>query len=318
MGFLDYWRSSRARLDTELARQIPDFFRGLPPSHLKPVRRVLADGKRLRGCLVCLISDALGGSAQAAVARAIAIECIQAASLIHDDVVDGDALRRDRAATWVAVGRRRAVLLGDLIFATALQRMVELSQEDGRATAEVIATMAAGAYQEPLAHRGCGPAPLAAEADLYPRLIHLKTGALFAAAARLGSLAAGAAPAVARQAFEFGARVGEAYQIADDLRDLIELDSASEADLRAQLPLLAPLLAHFCADTISRDDMLCGTGDIGPRLAALRPLLRQRMGAAMQARLSQAAALVHGFPDNGYTALLQAAPAQITRLMLDG
>jgi geranylgeranyl pyrophosphate synthase len=53
---------------------------------------------------------------------------VQAASLIHDDLVDDDAVRRDRPATWIVQGGRRAVLLGDLIFATALHKSAEAGQ----------------------------------------------------------------------------------------------------------------------------------------------------------------------------------------------
>jgi hypothetical protein len=288
---------------------------------VQTIAQVLANGQRLRGCLTCLISEALGGRFEAAVPRVLVIECIQAASLIHDDVVDGDLLRRDRAATWVLVGRRRAVLLGDLIFATALQRMAELSQADGLAAAEAIATMASGAYQEPLAHGSVDAASLADEPDFYPRLIHLKTGVLFGAAARLGALAAEAPPPVVAQAFELGVRIGEAYQMADDLQDLIELELATKEAMAEQLPLLVPLLTHFCADAVPgiarRLEAGAKAGDLGHALVQVRPLLRTRLREAIDARLRQAHALACRIPANGHASLLQAAPAQITGLMLD-
>lgn len=318
--FLDYWRHTRARLDVELVDAIPRFFDTLPAPHVATIAQVLADGKRLRGCLTCLMTEALGGQFEDALPRALAIECIHAASLIHDDVVDGDLLRRERDATWVGVGQRRAVLLGDVIFATALHRMMALSQADGLVAAENISAMASGAYQEPLASSGPEWAAFARVPELYPRLIHLKTGVLFGAAMRLGSLAADATPAVATQAFEFGASIGEAYQIADDLRDLFEVDLATPAAVAAQLTLLAPLLAHFCADAVPDLAGLLGggTADLCGELAAMRSLLRSRMRTDLEGRLRHAEALARGFADNNHAALLQAAPAQITHLMLDG
>ncbi len=319
MHFLEYWRSTRKRLDGALLGGLPRFFRGLPTAHLDGITRAVADGQRLRGCLTCLVNDALGGRFEDALPRAVVIECIQAASLIHDDVVDGDVLRRGRPATWMTLGRRRAVLLGDLIFATALQRMTELSQQDGIAAAEAIATMASGAYQEPLAESGLEGARSLPSPTFYPRLIYLKTGVLFGTAARVGALAAGAPPARVAQAFDLGVQVGEAYQLADDLRDLIELDLTTEAQARAQWPLLAPLLSHFCTDTThARVGQLEGRSEgLCDRLQGVRPRLRERMRAGIDARLQQAEGLVDEFPDNAHTALLQAAPAQITRLMLD-
>jgi geranylgeranyl pyrophosphate synthase len=196
--FLEYWRATRAELDTAFTHCLPTFFAGLPSAELEAIAHALNDGKRLRGCLLCLVGDTLGGRRADAWPRAMAIECILSASLIHDDFVDGDARRRGRAAAWTVHGPRRAVLLGDLMFATALQRMVETSRDDGVAVAGAIATMANGAWREPST-----VAELEAMRDhpnhvraLYPRIIHLKTGVLFGTAARLGaSAAAAAAPA---------------------------------------------------------------------------------------------------------------------------
>src|SRR4051812_18186344 len=110
-SFGDYWKTTRELLDAEFECWIPRFFNGQPADQVAAVREVLADGKRLRACLVCLLSEALGGTPAATLPRAIAVECVQAASLIHDDLIDGDTLRRNRAATWTTKGPRRAVLL---------------------------------------------------------------------------------------------------------------------------------------------------------------------------------------------------------------
>lgn len=235
VSFDAYWRAARERLEGELERALPRFFDRLSTSDLDAVREVLAGGKRLRGGLVCLLNDALGGSPAAALPRALAVECVHAASLIHDDLVDGDVSRRDRPATWTTQGPRRAVLLGDLMFATALQRMTELGRDDGLALADAIATMANGAYQEPLAHSELAACSDAQGARLYPELLYLKTGILFGTAARMGALAAGRAAPVAALAFEYGARIGEAYQVADDLQDGAEIPGPLRGEMVAAI-----------------------------------------------------------------------------------
>ena len=115
---------SQARLkgciDAELEARVGEWFSGLPPAHLKALRAILADGKRLRGCLACLVVEALGGRIESALPAGLAVEIIHAASLVHDDFVDGDALRRGRAAAWTVLTPRRAVLLADVMFATAI------------------------------------------------------------------------------------------------------------------------------------------------------------------------------------------------------
>ena len=312
-SFGEYWKATRERLDTEFEGQLPLFFALQPPPVVAAIREVLAGGKRLRGCLACLLCDALGGPPAAAIARAMAVECVQAASLIHDDLIDGDTLRRNRAATWTIQGPRRAVLLGDLIFATALHRMAELGPDDALALGQAIATMATGAYQEPLEPPDPQQDLVVDTGNLYPQLLHLKSGVLFGTAARMGALAAGASAPIAALAFDYGARTGEAYQIADDLQDLVE--TAEDGTWAAsQLPLLAPALRHFCGGLNAPGFDVLAAEDA----ARLRPRLRSGMLAAIESRLQQAMDAAHGLSSGEYRALLQAAPREIVRAMLDG
>ena len=109
---------------------------------------ILAEGKRLRGSLTCLVAEALGGTLEQALPAALAVEVIQAASLVHDDFVDGDTLRRGRPAAWTLLSARRAVLLADLMFATAIEKMTQAGGREGETLAHAIAAMAQGAFQE--------------------------------------------------------------------------------------------------------------------------------------------------------------------------
>ncbi|WP_167784856.1 polyprenyl synthetase family protein [Ramlibacter rhizophilus] len=304
-AFASHWQALRKRLDHDLDRCVPQFFEDLPAAHRDAVRDVLHGGKRLRGGLVVLLNEALGGAAAAAIPRAMAIECVQAASLIHDDVVDGDATRRNGPALWTEQGPRRAILLGDVIFATALRRMAELGPHDGVVLATAIATMAAGAYQEPLASSGPALEAGTVAADLYPRVIALKTGVLFGAAAQLGALAAAASAASAERAFEYGVLIGEAYQILDDVHDL--LDAPPDA---AQLPLLSPAMSHFCADLLP---MRRFDAPGPPALERLRAVLRERMLAAAEHRLQRAIATADLLGSGKHAGLLRAAPREIAR-----
>jgi geranylgeranyl pyrophosphate synthase len=313
--FADYWQTTRAELDAAFGRWLPRFFRGLPDDELAAIAQALDDGKRLRACLLCLVSDVLGGRREAALPRAVAIECIQAASLIHDDFVDQDTHRRGRPAAWKALGPRRAILLGDLIFATALQRMVEAGSAEGAALAAVIATMANGAWQEPLE-----PGELervAAEGaerarELYPRILYLKTGALFGTATRLGALAAAAPPEVADVAFEFGVYVGEAYQIADDLRDLVD---AGSGESEPQATALAPAIMHFCGAARGSEGPLAN-GCMAALARIGRPELRRRMHRAIEERVARAGRCAGGLPPGRYGDLLRDAAPQVVRIML--
>jgi geranylgeranyl pyrophosphate synthase len=105
------------------------------------------------------------------------------------------------------------------MFATAIQTMAQAGAREGATLAHAIAAMAQGALQE------CAGNTYAEDLDAYRRIIYLKTGSLFAAAARLGALAVDAQETLLQAATEFGARAGEVYQIADDLADGARLGS---------------------------------------------------------------------------------------------
>jgi geranylgeranyl pyrophosphate synthase len=315
-AFDAYWRATRHELDTALQQWLPVFFRGLGPGDLDAVQHALAHGKRLRGCLLCLVCDALGGHRDHAWPRAVAVECVQAASLIHDDFVDRDALRRDQPAVWTRYGPRRAVLLGDLIFATALREMVALGRDDGIALAHVIATMARGAWQEPieLGHAEWTRVASGAKGARYRDVIYLKTGVLFGTAARLGAIAA-AAPQMADVAFEFGVQLGEAYQIADDVRDMVDAgrgpDAAPEPANRALLTLA---IGSFLG-TAAAARHAASAENAGERAALLNEL-RSRMHAAIDERVQRATRALEPFSRSAHTQLLCDAPRAIVDMML--
>jgi geranylgeranyl pyrophosphate synthase len=205
---VQYGARIKARVDAELASCVAEWFPELAPPDREALRAILARGKRLRACLACLVAEAFGAGIEAAMPAALAIEMVHAASLVHDDFVDGDALRHGKPAVWTVLAPRRAVLLADMMFATAIERMAHCGAAEVGALAHAIAATARGAFQETLG----GSAS-------YRRINQAKTGSLFAAAARLGALAARARAAEVEAAHEFGALVGEAYQLADDLAD---------------------------------------------------------------------------------------------------
>lgn len=218
----------KRRIDAELRSQVRHWF-PLSEDDLASLQALLAGGKRLRGALACLVAEALGEGYEPALPAALAVEIIQAASLVHDDFVDADTVRRGRPAAWTLLAPRRAVLLADLMFATAIEKMAQAGARECAVVAGTIATMAQGAF--------CEGRNVGTDGAAYKRIVFLKTGSLFAAAAQLGALAARATTAQLQAAARFGGHVGEAYQIADDLADLRRGNERS----------LAPALAYFTA-----------------------------------------------------------------------
>jgi geranylgeranyl pyrophosphate synthase len=240
---------------------------------------------------------------------AVAVECVHAASLIHDDLVDGDWTRRSEPATWVVHGSRRAVLLGDVIFATALHRAAQIGKDEVLTLSRAVAEVAAGAYQERIdptdieqavRDGSLGPA-------LYDRVIQLKTGALFAAAAELGAITAEANPGLRQASAEFGARIGQAYQIADDLQDVLSY-AGSSVITRQQRALVAGFLASF--NMASAAQVALAAHEPLHALPHLRKLVGA-MEAEIARRISLARRALAEFPQRSRGEQLHAIPAMI-------
>ena len=248
-GFHDYLAWRRPALEDAYDRTLSLLLEGAAVKDMASLMDALKAGKKIRGCLSCLVCESLGGSAESAMPRAVAVEMIQAATLIHDDFVDRDRVRGDRPAVWTIEGPRRAVLIGDVIFASAIKMMSDVSADDGRAAAHAIAHVSRGALHEPL-----DPLLLATEIEsdgfpgrLYDDIVRLKTGILFGVACMLGAIAAGGGEDLAQICYRYGLSVGEAYQIADDMKDVRHCLSCRSLNPR-RMAALAPALLCFVSE----------------------------------------------------------------------
>jgi geranylgeranyl pyrophosphate synthase len=310
--FQDYVESLRPSLHAAFAGRLAPLLGDTGSLHPGVRTKVLAGGKKIRGSLLCLVTAALGGALEDALPRAVAIELIQSATLVHDDFVDQHRLRRDSAALWTLEGARRAVLLGDIIFASAIHMMSELGRADGLIISRAIAEVSRGAYQEPLnaasllgeieAHR--------VDAALYERIIHLKTGILFGAACELGAVAAEADDKLQQEWRRYGLRIGEAYQIADDLQEVERVRRAPTAT-GADVVGLAPALLFFVPEMRPRIlEALEGRSSAVPRqLGAELEEAARLMGEEIESRLRSALAAIEGdLPDTEPGRLSRAAP----------
>jgi hypothetical protein len=238
--------------------------------------------------------------------------------LIHDDFVDQDTVRRGRPATWTIEGPRRAVLIGDVIFASAIKMMSDLGREDGATVSDAIAQVSRGALHEPL-----DPLALAGEIEsgrvngqLYQKVIRLKTGILFGAACRLGAIAAGADDKLKDASFRYGLRIGEIYQIADDVQE-VRAHCSSRTVHPQQMVALAPALLHFVSEMHPYiPDLLKGkTTDLKHPALELFNTAAEIMEHEIEHRLqSVVSEIEEHFPENGYSRLLRAAPGDIIRM----
>ena len=193
---------------------------------------VLDGGKRLRPLLVLAASESVQGNPHAALRAACAVELIHAYSLVHDDMpcMDNDVLRRGKPTVHVQFGEAQALLAGDALQAFAFEL---LTPDDERISAAVQAQLCrqlahaagsagmAGGQAIDLASVG-----LSLTEDQLRQMHRLKTGALLEGSVMMGATCAGV-QAVPRAALQsYGAAVGLAFQVVDDILD-VTADSAT-------------------------------------------------------------------------------------------
>jgi octaprenyl-diphosphate synthase len=224
--------------------------------HLALVREVaghilFSGGKRLRPLLMVLAARLCGYTGTYDRTFATAIEFLHAATLLHDDLVDGASLRRGKPAAHLKWGGPIAVLVGDFLLARALS----ISAGTGnvrivRILAELTEQMSQGEVHQLMRVGDTG----LSEAE-YHEVIRRKTAALFEAACRVSAVLADAPRERERALADYGGNLGMAFQIADDLFDYTresgELGKPVGADLREgkiTLPLIHALAAAGADD----------------------------------------------------------------------
>jgi len=213
-----------AAFERALARAIRERAGG--PGRLGQALRyaALSPGKRLRPLLVLTTCEAVGGDWKRALPAAIAVECVHAFSLVHDDLpaMDDDDFRRGRLTTHKKFGEALGILAGDALQAFAfeeLTRLRDLGVPDARVV-DAVRRLGRAAGAEELV--GGQALDLAAEGRrataALVRNIHVrKTGALMGACLSIGALAGDADPRTADRLGEAGVQLGFAFQITDDL-----------------------------------------------------------------------------------------------------
>lgn len=203
-----------------------------------------AQGKQLRPSLVGLAANATGTIEDSHVTVAVIIEMVHLATLVHDDVMDEAGMRRGRptlAANW---GNEVSVLVGDCLFARALELAASFpTPEICRAVSSATNTVCAGETLQTL-QRG----RLDLSRQEYLKILGMKTGELFALACDMGAHLSGASGVKRSALRQYGMALGTAYQIYDDCLDLFGTERSAGKSLgtdlikgKVTLPLLVLL-----------------------------------------------------------------------------
>jgi heptaprenyl diphosphate synthase len=202
-----------------------------------------AGGKRFRPLLVLLAAQFGDPDAPGIVPAAVVVELTHLATLYHDDVMDEAAMRRGAPSANSRWDNTIAILTGDFLFARASDILADLGPEAVRIQARTFERLVIGQINE-----ARGPAQGQSPIDHYLAVLADKTGSLIATSGRFGSMLGGAEAEHVEALTRFGERFGVAFQLSDDVLDIVsEPDQSGKTpgtDLRegvATLPVLYAL-----------------------------------------------------------------------------
>ncbi len=186
---------------------------------------IKAGGKKIRPSLVVLSSEAVGGTAEVAIKTAAAVELIHTFSLIHDDIMDKDEMRRGEPSVHVLWGESMAILAGDTLFSKAFETVLEtpVNSISYERVLNALKTVVDSCIKicEGQASDMCFEGNFEVNEDEYMNMIYKKTGALIAAATRSGAILGGGNPEEVETLTEYGRLIGLAFQIQDDYLDFV-------------------------------------------------------------------------------------------------
>jgi heptaprenyl diphosphate synthase len=235
---------------------------------------VAAGGKRFRPLVVLLAAQFGDPAAPGVVPAAVVVELTHLATLYHDDVMDEAVLRRGAASANSRWGNTVAILTGDFLFARASDILADLGPEAVRLQARTFERLVQGQIRETVGPEE-GDDPVAH----YLRVLADKTGSLIGTSGRFGAMLSGADDGATEILTRYGERIGVAFQLSDDLLDVLsdsdESGKTPGTDLREGVPTLPVLLLRRSARP--EDDALLAALD-GPldddALAAVVTALR--------------------------------------------
>jgi geranylgeranyl diphosphate synthase type I len=198
-------------------------------------------GKRLRPIMVLLGAQAVGGEEKSALNAAAAVEFVHAASLIFDDLIDKDRIRRSAPTLNAAFNDDRAISAGLFLASKGVEVLSDY--KDPKVMKMIgwgLVELSKGEILDVISDIGI-------DVEHYLNIADLKTGSLFGASAGIGGLVGGGSREEISALYNYGRAVGVAFQIRDDIMDLTGSGNSSRQE-RANL-----VLAHYLGETVRQD-----------------------------------------------------------------
>jgi len=203
-----YIKKINTVLDSELELYAESEFK-------EPLKYALNGGKRIRPIILLLASECVGEIDDNTFAAACAIEFLHTESVIHDDIIDNETLRRQKDPFHIKYGYNTSVLTGDFVLGLILNIASRINNP--RVTKNLATTAMMMSEGEVIESR------LEASEDVtfddYLKVIEYKTATAFETASRLGAIISGGTEEEIESLADYGKNIGIAYQIRDDLLD---------------------------------------------------------------------------------------------------
>jgi octaprenyl-diphosphate synthase len=214
-------KSYTARVNVALARELKLY------SHSRfydPLVYATEGGKRIRPVILLLSAEALGFKDNSVLSAAVAVELLHSESIIHDDVIDEEKVRRAKMPFYVKYGYSASLLSADFVFAMIL---AIAARYDDRRIAEELSNAALNMSEGEYSELTIDPQIYKLTWDEYIRIVTEKTASLFETSSKLGALIAGGDEKQVEALADYGRFIGIAYQLKDDLLDWRSKDKVS-------------------------------------------------------------------------------------------
>ena len=206
--YSEYIKKINGVLDSELELYAESEFK-------EPLKYALDGGKRIRPIILLLASECVGQIDDNTLAAACAIEFLHTESVIHDDIIDNETLRRRKDPFYIKYGYNTSVLTGDFVLGLILNIASRINNP--RVTKNLATTAMMMSEGEVIESR------LETSEDVtfddYLKVIEYKTATAFETASRLGGIISGGTDVEIESLADYGKNIGIAYQIRDDLHD---------------------------------------------------------------------------------------------------
>lgn len=202
-----------------------ELFRAQKPDSLyDPIRYVVeSGGKQLRPVLLLASCEAVGGQFHSCLDVAVALELVHNFTLVHDDIMDNDDLRRGRLTVHKKWNENTAILTGDALLVKAFELLSAVPRDKISYMTETFSTGILRICEGQVLDKDFENQE-SVTVEAYYGMIDKKTGRLFSLASELGAFLGNGDPSQIKALAEYGAKVGFAFQIQDDVLDLVSED----------------------------------------------------------------------------------------------